>query len=206
MLNGSITPRELCPFFPPPRAAVGCRRIMQKFILDAFVTAATEVFETMMGRKVVVGSPYVVTAAICEQDVNSMVGLSGGLPGNVIVGVDRKLAIDFTENVIGHATDTIDEQVIDAVAEIANMIVGAAKCKLTQYKLSMSLPSVICGRGLTINFPGNVRPVCIPFDLEGAKLSLCVGLYDDSEPTTKCELPEMAAKPSRGPVLAFDKN
>lgn len=178
---------------------------MQQFILDAFVTAATEVFSTMMGRNVTPGSAYLVSAAICQQDVNSMIGLSGGLPGNVIVGVDRKLAIDFTENVIGHATDTIDEHVIDAVGEIANMIVGAAKCKLTQFKLSMSLPSVICGRGLTINFPGTVRPVVIPFDVEGSKMSLCLGLYDESAKDMKWELPEIAAQPASGPVLAFDK-
>lgn len=108
---------------------------------------------------------------------------------------------------IGHATDTIDEQVIDAVGEIANMVVGGAKCRLTQYKLNMSLPTVICGRGLTINFPSGVRPVMIPFDLNGAKLSLCVGLCDENAAAEeKCELPEMNAEPTKGPVLAFDQS
>jgi chemotaxis protein CheX len=179
---------------------------MQKFILDAFISSVTECFETMMGCQVDVGDPYVVPSATCEQDINSMVGLSGRVPGNVIVGVQRGLAIQFTKEVIGHQTDSIDEQVIDAVGEIANMVVGGAKCRLTQFKLSISLPTVICGRGLKVNFPSGVRPVLVPFSVDGQQLSLCVGMHDAPDGTgEECQLPECESAPSKGPVLAFEQ-
>lgn len=176
---------------------------MHQSILDNFVAAAIEVFETMTGRTLVAQAPFTVSSATCDEDMSAIVGLSGRLPGTVIVGVDRALAIDFTAQVIGHVTDTIDEQVIDAVGEIANMVVGGAKCRLTEYKLSISLPSVICGRGLTVNFPRSVRPVCIPFESDGGRLTLCIGLYDAEGTAGRCELPEAECKPSRGPVLAL---
>ena len=178
---------------------------MQKFIIDTFVAAVEECFDMMMGCEVTAGDPYVVKAASCEQDINAMIGLSGGLPGNVIVGVDRQLAIEFTENVIGHSTDTIDEQVIDAMGEIANMIVGGAKCNLSQYKLSMSLPTVICGKGLTINFPSGVRPALIPFKVGESELRLCIGLCDDAA-LTDSGLPEVASEAGKGPILAFNQS
>ena len=159
----------------------------------------------MVGREVVAGSPYTANATQCEEDLSALIGLSGGLPGTVIVGVDRALAFDFTERVIGHQTTQIDEEVIDAVGEIANMIVGAAKCKLTEYKLSISLPSVICGRGLTINFARPVRPVCIPFQCEGSRLSLRMGLDETQIKAGDAELAVASGAEARGPVLAIDQ-
>lgn len=179
---------------------------MQQSILNAFISATTGVFQTMVGREVTAQSPFLVRSANCEEDLSAIIGLSGGLPGTVIVGVDRALAIDFTERVIGHKTTQIDEEVIDAVGEIANMIVGAAKCKLTTYKLSISLPSVICGKGLTVNFPRQVRPVCLPFDCEGSRLTLRIGLNDPDSSGADCELPEMVTEPTRGPILAFNQD
>ena len=175
---------------------------MHQSILDNFVASAIEVFQTMTGRTLVAQTPYTVNSVTCDEDMSAIVGLSGKLPGTVIVGVDRTLAFDFTEQVIGHITDTIDEQVIDAVGEIANMVVGGAKCRLTEYKLSISIPSVICGRGLTVNFPRSVRPVCIPFEGDGGRLTLCIGLYDAEGTASRCEIPEAEAKPSHGPILA----
>ncbi len=163
----------------------------------------------MVGREVIAEAPYAVSAANCEEDLSALIGLSGGLPGTVIVGVDKSLAIDFTESVIGHTTTQIDEEVIDAVGEIANMIVGAAKCKLTTYKLSISLPSVICGRGLTVNFPRAVRPVCIPFRCEGSRLTLRIGLCDPDASTAEAEdslgVPVPVSNTTRGPVLACNQ-
>jgi chemotaxis protein CheX len=182
---------------------------MHQTIIQAFVSATTEVFRTMVGREVIPEAPYGVSAAHCEEDISALIGLSGGLPGTVIVGVDKSLAIDFTESVIGHSTTQIDEEVIDAVGEIANMIVGAAKCKLTTYKLSISLPSVICGRGLTVNFPRAVKPLCIPFCCEGSRLTLRIGLYDADANTVEddnsIEVPEPVSNQTRGPVLAFNQ-
>jgi len=176
---------------------------MQQSIIQAFISATTEVFSTMVGRQVQAGQPFIVSSANCEEDISELIGLSGGLPGTVIVGIDKALAFDFTEQVIGHKTDHIDEEVIDAVGEIANMIVGAAKCKLTTYKLSISLPSVICGRGLTVNFPRTVRPVCVPFTCEGSRLALRMGLNDTDVDAEHLALPELETAPTRGPILSF---
>ena len=73
----------------------------------------------------------------------------------------------------------IDDEVVDAVGELANMVAGAAKAELEEYKLSVSLPNVITGRGHEIRFPSNVTPICVPFETPWGPLALEVG-FDTS--------------------------
>jgi chemotaxis protein CheX len=56
------------------------------------------------------------------------------------------------------------------------MIAGAAKAQLEQYQLSVSLPSVICGKNHSINFPSNSTPIVLPFQSKIGPVCIEVGL------------------------------
>ena len=64
------------------------------------------------------------------------------------------------------------------MGELANIIAGSAKAKLENLKLSVSLPTVITGKGHCIEFPRKVTPICIPFDSEWGPVTVEVGLVE----------------------------
>ncbi len=71
---------------------------------------------------------------------------------------------------------SIDADVIDAIGELTNMIVGGAKSKLEELKMSIGLPTVIAGRNHAVAFPSGVTPLCIPFESMHGSFCLEVGL------------------------------
>jgi chemotaxis protein CheX len=76
----------------------------------------------------------------------------------------------------------INEDVIDAVGELTNMVAGAAKAKLEEYELSVSLPTVITGQDHDVRFPSDVTPICVPFATKWGAVTLEVGFSPVREP------------------------
>ena len=86
------------------------------------------------------------------------------------------MALEITSSLLGNRCTAIDADVIDAIGELTNMIVGCAKSKLEELNLSISLPTVIAGRNHAVAFPSGVTPLCIPFESTHGPFCLEVGL------------------------------
>lgn len=95
----------------------------------------------------------------------------------------------FTESVLGYRPDSIDDDVVDAVKELGNMIVGQVEGSLRSETLRMSLPTVIIGKGAEVGFGSSVVPVKQHFRCESGSLSLIFGLKD-TQPIPICALAE----------------
>ena len=67
----------------------------------------------------------------------------------------------------------------DAIGELANIVAGAAKKDLTQYKISISLPTVIVGDGHEVMGGKEVIPLAVPFDSPFGKFSLIVAFKSE---------------------------
>jgi chemotaxis protein CheX len=78
----------------------------------------------------------------------------------------------------------IDDDVLDAVGELANMVAGQAKAELEEYELNVSLPNVIIGEGHEICFPSDITTIAVPFDTDFGPLQLEVGLEAVREPAS----------------------
>jgi chemotaxis protein CheX len=107
-----------------------------------------------------------------------VIGLSGKAQGTVVVGLGREAALRATEAMLQERPPEINGDVVDAVGELANIIAGGAKAQLEHLDLSVSLPSVITGKGHCIQFPTKVTPICIPFDSEWGQITVEVGLSE----------------------------
>ena len=55
---------------------------------------------------------------------------------------------------------------------------GAAKTKLEEYKLTIGLPMVVCGKAQAIAFPSQAQPIVIPFDSAIGPICVQVGLVE----------------------------
>lgn len=105
--------------------------------------AAREVFELMLGCKLTVPE----TVSEDNLSITSMVGLAGRLCGVLSVRCDGKAAALMTSRMLGVDVDKVGAEMSDALGEIANMVAGNFKNKISGLGDScmLSPPTVITG-------------------------------------------------------------
>lgn len=146
--------------------------------INPFLTSAISAFETMLDCTLTRGTPYIKDGSQPEHEVSGVIGLSGNAKGTVVLGLGREAAISVAEKLLEERPPEINGDVTDAVGELANIIAGSAKAKLENLSLSVSLPTVITGKGHCIEFPSQVTPICIPFDSKWGPVTVEVGLTE----------------------------
>ena len=105
--------------------------------------AAREVFELMLGCHLAVQTAF--PSGAC--DITSMVGLAGKLCGVLSVRCDAKSAALMTSKMLGIKVDKVGAEMSDAMGEIANMVAGNFKNKISGLGdgCMLSPPTVITG-------------------------------------------------------------
>jgi CheY-specific phosphatase CheX len=89
-------------------------------LFDVATHAATEVFENMLFVSIY---PVATSSALTGQVIHARIGYQGPHSGTVHVYVPADLALRLATDVLGE--DTPDEElVLDACAEVANMVAG----------------------------------------------------------------------------------
>ena len=69
---------------------------------------------------------------------------------------------------------SVDGDVLDAVAEVANMIIGNVKTGLEQElgPMGMSIPTIIFGKNFSARSAGNEEWLTVPFTSEGERIEV----------------------------------
>jgi chemotaxis protein CheX len=140
---------------------------MEQYI-QPFIEVSKNTFKNFVGAELSVGRPYFLqNSAVNEEDISAIIGLSGEARGAVVIGMKDALAIKLTDILTGEKHGAVDDEVIDAIGEIVNIIAGNAKKGLEEsFRLIISLPSIVKGRGHQIKWPGDqARIICIPFTI-----------------------------------------
>lgn len=148
--------------------------------INPFIEATRNVFHSMMQTDARPGKPALLenTADGMEFDISGIMGLSGETLGAVVISFPKMSALRTVSKLTGSEVKIFDQMVVDAIGEIINIIAGNAKKDLSQFKLTISLPSVVTGRGHRLNWPSGVPVITIPFTSELGDFSLSVSLRD----------------------------
>jgi chemotaxis protein CheX len=147
--------------------------------INPFIAATTDVFDTMVGMELHRGSPYVKEGFQPSHEVSAVIGLSGkAARGTVVLSLDREVAIRVAAVLLQEQPPELNGDVADAMGEMANMIAGKAKAELEHLAMNLGLPTVVTGKGHSIEFPRNAMRICIPFSCACGPLALEVGLAD----------------------------
>ncbi|MDR1141116.1 MAG: chemotaxis protein CheX [Planctomycetaceae bacterium] len=116
--------------------------------------------------------------------VSGIIGISGKAVGTVVLSMSESVAIKAAATMLLDPNlAEINDDVMDAVGEITNIVCGAAKAKLAQFQLSISLPNVLCGANCRLHFPQNSHPIFIPFKCAWGFLALQIGFALSSNKT-----------------------
>lgn len=152
---------------------------MRAEYINPFILSTSNVYSTMLSCELERGTPALKESFCPEYEVSGVIGLTGNAVGTVVVSLSRNAALNSAAKLLEEdpkSLTDIDRDVVDAIGELTNMIAGGAKAKLEELSLSVSLPSVICGKNHTVSFPSEATPISIPFDSKWGPISIEVGL------------------------------
>ncbi len=135
-----------------------------EFITEKIIAATNEVFETMLFMAVEPSEPLGDGQIKDRIDFSAYIGISGKING--IVGVHCRVAL--VEAITSTLTESESEdELIDAWAEIVNMVAGNLKTHISSQvdTFELSVPTVIAGhefrivnRGSKSSFPRIILP------------------------------------------------
>ena len=140
------------------------------------IGATKEVFSTMVMMDVIDDFPLKEPVSRFKCSITGMVGFAGTYSGVISIHCPVALALKITSNMLGIDCDEINEDLNDAIGEIANMLGGSVKQVLSKGGLDvkLSIPTVISGEDYTVNSLSDNDCVVVPFTV--GEFTLLVGL------------------------------
>lgn len=156
---------------------------MRAEFINPFIHSLYKTFSTMLNCSVQRGQLSLKTSSKTSYEISGVIGLTGRAVGAVVLTLSKPVALKAASTMLLCDFSEINEDVIDAVGELANMVAGAAKAELEEYALVVSLPNVVTGKDHEIHFPSNVTPICIHFSSDWGPLALEVGLATIQNPS-----------------------
>ena len=155
--------------------------IDQEILLRSVIDAAAEVFSTMLETEV----QYTGIAGenrSPELGIISLVGITGDWGGSGVFCCTPVLARMLCSRMLGSEPDagspSIDDEVLDVVAEITNMMIGNIKNGLEPITgpLAISVPTVIHGKNFQFRNGSGLRAIAVSFAAEGEVFEVRVSL------------------------------
>jgi len=139
-------------------------------LLKPLQDATVEIFATMLTMDIVPGEPLAAMEQL-QTSVTGMVGLAGTHQGVLAIHMPAEVARTVTGQFLGMEVEEINDDVLDAIGELANMLGGGVKAILSEKgrDISLSLPSTICGAGYRFQCMDDVEMILAPFAIAGGQ-------------------------------------
>ncbi|HEY5672096.1 MAG TPA: chemotaxis protein CheX [Malonomonas sp.] len=133
------------------------------------ITATQEIFSSMIMLDVAAGEPFKRSKETLKNSVSGIIGLTGTSKALLSIHLPNTMAIDVTTAFLGMEVQEVDEDVRDAIGELANMLGGNLKTALDPAgsNVQLSMPSVVYGEEYAIDSLADAITVTVPFDLDG---------------------------------------
>ena len=148
-------------------------------IVNDICAAAQEVFSTMLGVEVAPGPAFTQNAPGGAGDgVMSLIGLAGPWTGAGSIMCSAACACKMASFLLMTEYTAVNHEVLDAMAELTNMIVGSFKTLIEPRTgaLGLSIPSVVYGHNFMFRNGSSEEWTVIPlrFGEHELELRLCL--------------------------------
>lgn len=138
-------------------------------ISEKIIESTIEIFSTMVMMDISVEERDVADSGKLHDAITGLIGLAGTHKGVLAIHIPHQVAIAITSSFLGMDVDEINEDVEDAVGELANMLGGNIKAVLAENgrDIDLSLPSTISGASYQLQPSKDVDKVLIRFRTGG---------------------------------------
>jgi len=157
---------------------------LKDFIVHSIDRATRQVFSTMLGVQLRAGEAAVEDAsADAKCEVRSFVGLAGAWAGAGSLSCSDRTARKIYSHMLALEAHSVNEEVLDAVAELTNMVLGNVKTELEHQlgPIGLSIPTVIYDRNFKTK-TASTEWIVVRFLWDGDYLSVkvCLAPQDQS--------------------------
>ena len=138
----------------------------EELLSQHLMTDVREIFGSMVGLEDLLHLPVQIDPVTNFNDcISALVGLAGTYNGLVSLHMPSTLAMKATSSMLGMEVTEVDDDVNDAMGEIANMIAGSFKQHLSKSGLDihLSTPSVVHGKEYVISLGNNPEQITVRF-------------------------------------------
>jgi len=138
-------------------------------ITERLVESTKEIFSSMIMLEVDRCTDDGAALNPLLKSITGMVGLAGSHKGIVAIHFPDEVAMAITSSFLGMEVDQMNEDVQDAVGEVANMLAGDIKTILSDNgrDIQLSLPSTISGDQYIFQTKSETDRVLVPFSMPG---------------------------------------
>ena len=119
---------------------------MKAEFVNAFLTPALDVWKKELGEDLTYHGAHSVMGTFTTEDLTAIIGVTGGLQGNVFYEWSKATALAVAGLMCGTTyTDELDDVGLSAIGELANIITGNATIELAaaQYACEISPPVLL---------------------------------------------------------------
>ena len=158
---------------------------LRELIVQCIRQSSANVFSTMLGTKLGEGAAsFEASVPEANDGVVSFIGLAGAWAGTGSVTCSPSLACRICSLMLMTESNSVNEEVLDAVAELTNMIIGSVKTDLEQHlgQLGLSIPTVVYGRNFRTKSAGTSEWTVVRFVWEGETLEVKLCLAPNDRP------------------------
>lgn len=149
---------------------------MTETLIRCLMESTEGVFSTMCGWEMECGTPSRHDGFAPRHDVSGIIGLTGAIKATIVVSVDEDLVYAVAESILGERPKSINGDVVDLVGELANMIGGNAKERLSVPNVVLGLPTVVAGTGHYVAYNSHMLVTMVPFQCQHGSMSIELGI------------------------------
>ena len=133
------------------------------------IDSTQEIFSSMIFLEVTPGAPFKRENEPLRDSISGMIGLAGTIKGSLTIHLTNTSALAVTTAFLGMDVEEIDEDVKDAIGELANMLGGSLKSVLDPNgsDIKLSMPSTVYGEEYSIDCLAQAETVAVPFTFDG---------------------------------------
>jgi chemotaxis protein CheX len=156
--------------------------------------ATKDVFGTMLGMEIEPLEAYAESEPpVAAAGILSLIGFAGTWVGNGSFFCTAAMACSIADALLMAEHHTVDEEVLDAMAEMTNMILGNVKTELEAVlgPMLLSIPTVLYGRNFVKRSMGKREWIVIPFNCkeERFEIQICMAPNPNPEALRNCLRP-----------------
>lgn len=154
-------------------------------IIKAIAASTSEVFSTMLSMEVTSAEvvPPQTVGTPPASGLISLIGLAGRWSGTGSLACTAKFACAISSQFLMTEYDAVNEDVLDAIAEITNMIIGNVKTALEEKvgEMGLSTPTVIFGRNFQTRSAKTHEWIVMRFVIAGHEMFIQMCLAPSKE-------------------------
>lgn len=141
--------------------------------------STNEVFSTMLGMEAAYTENFIEAPGQgLTMGVIGIIGLVGEWTGTAVISCSSPLACKIAGTLFMDEYTSVTDEVLDAIAEMTNMIIGNLKNSLEDRlgQMGLSIPAVVFGRNFATRRSGKESWYVIQFQIDSEKfeVQLCL--------------------------------